>query len=107
MGVIMTAFAGWILRVVMTAGLAALAAMFGDVVLSGVGKVLDLLVGAVNSTNLTSMPTVSGALQALPPEMLTIMKRVQLDTCLSIIGTAYSVRFAGNLYGVVKGLKSS
>jgi hypothetical protein len=77
---------------------------FRDSVLDGIAHVATLATEVLNGLGL-ELPSVADGLNALPPDMLIIMKRVGVDDCLAVIATAAAVRVVGSLFQWCRGLK--
>lgn len=79
-------------------------AVFKDTVLDGVGHLMNKTSAVLSGLGF-SLPTVADGLNALPYEMLVVMKRIGVDQCLAVIITAAGVRVIGSLFSWFRAFK--
>ena len=96
-------FATWLGQFLMTIVVGVLAYVFSDVIFGVVAQLFTLISSSV--ADVTGLPDVSAAWGDLPIEMLQMCKRIGLDTAMSIIVAAVSVRWAGSALQFVRGLR--
>ena len=104
MGAIITGLGAFLLRFLGTGFVAVLGIMFSDVVLGLIGQGIDLVSNAVTGTSV-ELPDVNTSIEALPAQVLVILKLIRLDDALGIIVAAVLVRGAASAFSFIRTLR--